>query len=195
LKAHFANINAPPDAIMLLGARGHYVGVARVTEDRWNVALSVPQERLRACDGDGDRLLEIMMAESSALAAALNGSRRVTEWLAAPLPRFGVAKRWPRRVIPIGNAAAALEPIGGEGMGLAMRSAELATEALLEAERKRVEVNVAQLRRNYVNLWNARRLACRVSALAVSNPALAHAVLPLAESGPLARLAMSWMGK
>jgi len=195
LKAHFTNVNAPPDAIMLLGARGHYVGVAPVTVDTWNIALSVPQERLRACDGDGDKLLDVMTGESSSLAAALDGARRTTDWLAAPLPRFGVAKRWPRRVIPIGNAAAALEPIGGEGMGLAMRSAELAAEALIDAERARVEVNVARLRREYVNLWNTRRLACRVSALAVSSPALAHAVLPLAESGPLARLAMSWMGK
>ena len=63
--------------------------------------------------------------------------RRVGPWLVSPLPRFSVARRWPERVIPVGNAAAALEPIGGEGMGLALRSAELAAAALAEAIRDR----------------------------------------------------------
>src|SRR5688572_25864578 len=195
LKAHFADVDAPGDAIMLLGAHGPSVGVPRVTETAWNVALSVPQARLRACDGDGDRVIEMMKTENETLAAVLAGARRMTDWLAGRLPRFGVATEWPRRVIPIGNAAAALEPIGGEGMGLAMRSAELAVDALVSAQRDGVEVDVTRLRRSYGDLWNTRRFASRASALAVSHPTLAQAVLPMAQSGPLARLAMSWMGK
>ena len=35
----------------------------------------------------------------------------------------------------------AIEPIGGEGMGLALRSAELATTALIESRTKSVESN------------------------------------------------------
>lgn len=195
LKAHFEQVDAPRDTIMLLGVRGHYTGLAAVTQRAWNIAMSVPQERLRACGGDGDRVMNAMMDENAALAAAVGHARRVSGWLAAPLPRFGVARHWPRRIIPIGNAAAALEPIGGEGMGLAMCSAELAADALIEANHRQVEVNTIALRRQYGRLWNVRRVACRASAWAVSRPGLAQALIPLAGTGRLGRTAMAWMGK
>jgi menaquinone-9 beta-reductase len=196
LKAHFSGIDAPADAIMLLGARGHYVGVASVGEDQWNVAMSVGQPRLRACDGDGDRVLELMVNENAALSRTFRTARRVGDWLAAPLPRFDVAKAWPRRVIPIGNAAAALEPIGGEGMGLAMRSAELVAEALAAAAKRNAEPDIAALRQTYNALWKTRSRACRVTGWAISSPTVAElAVQAAASSDTLSRLGMHLMGK
>jgi flavin-dependent dehydrogenase len=196
LKAHFADVAAPDDAILLLGAAGHYVGVARVGDNRWNVAMSVPQPRLRACDGDGDRVLDLMKTENAGLAEMLSGARRIGDWLAAPLPRFGVAKRWPRRVIPVGNAAAALEPIGGEGMGLAMRSAELAADALGEAARRDAELDVAALRRAYSALWRTRSRACRATALALSSPTFADFAVQAAQSSDaVARVGLRLVGK
>src|SRR5204863_150519 len=79
-------------------------------------------------------------------------------WLASPLPRFAVRRHWPQNVIPLGNAAAALEPIGGEGMGLALRSAEVVAEGLLMGWP--VEAMVKRL----PSLWRARALACRAAA-------------------------------
>jgi flavin-dependent dehydrogenase len=196
LKAHFSGIDAPTDAIMLLGARGHYVGVASVGADQWNVATSVGQRRLRACDGDGDRVLDVMNEENASLARMFHTAQRVGDWLAAPLPRFDVAKVWPRGVVPIGNAAAALEPIGGEGMGLAMRSAELAAEALDAAANCNLEPDVEALRRSYKALWKTRSRASRAAALAISSPALADfAVHAASASGVVARLGMKLIGK
>ena len=196
LKAHFSGIDAPADAIILLGARGHYVGVAGVGAGQWNIAMSVGQPRLRACDGDGDRVLRVMTSENPSLARMFRAARRVSHWLAAPLPRFGVAKVWPPRVVPIGNAAAALEPIGGEGMGLAMRSAELAAEALDAAARCHRDLDVEVLRRTYDALWKTRSRACRAAALAISSPALADfAVHAASAGGVVARVGMKLIGK
>ena len=196
LKAYFSGVAAPADAIVLLGARGHYVGVASVGADRWNVAMSVGQPRLRASGGEGDRVLRVMMNENACLARMFRAARRTGDWLAAPLPRFGVAKVWPRGVVPIGNAAAALEPIGGEGMGLAMRSAELAAEALCAAAASNGEPDVDSLRRAYDALWKTRSRGCRAAALAMSSPALADfAVQAAAASGAVARLGMMLIGK
>jgi len=196
LKAHFHDVDAPSDAIMLLGARGHYVGIAAVRPGTWNVAMSVGQARLRACDGDGDRALSLMRTENRALDEMFRPARRTGDWLAAPLPRFGVAKRWPRRVVPIGNAAAALEPIGGEGMGLAMRSAELAANALDEAARADRELDADSLRRAYNALWKSRSRACRVVGWGMSKPAFADLALQAATaSDGVARIAMRLMGK
>jgi menaquinone-9 beta-reductase len=196
LKAHFAGVDAPGDTIMLFGARGHYVGVACVGAGRWNVAMSVGQARLRSCGGDGDRVMHLVNVENSSLARMFRTAARVSDWLAAPLPRFGVANAWPRHVIPIGNAAAALEPIGGEGMGLAMRSAELAAEALDGAARRNEEPDLVALRGAYAELWRTRSRAARVTAQAISSPTFAEfAVQAALSSDAISRLGMRLVGK
>ena len=88
---------------------------------------------------------------------------------------------------------AALEPIGGEGIGLAMRSAELAAAWLLENPTASV---ASELRARFHQLWQTRRLACRAAALAVSAPVIANFALhPLdGREAPIA-LMMRLMGK
>jgi flavin-dependent dehydrogenase len=139
-------------------------------------------------------LFDEMLAENAALRSRLRGSLRVTEWLAAPLPRFSVARRWTPYVIPIGNAAAAIEPIGGEGMGLAMRSAELAADELIRAHRSGRAAHSDTIRAQYERLWRVRGVACRAMALAVSHPRVARAGVRVVPR-PLARLALRLAGK
>ncbi len=101
-------------------------------------------------------------------------------------------RSWPCHVIPVGNAAAALEPIGGEGMGLALRSAELAVEAMADPAAFRP----AQLARAYGRLWNARRAGCRAAAKVVSSPTWAErAAEVLGQDEVLHGLALLAIGK
>ncbi len=120
IKAHFAGANGPTDVIELFGLCGHYAGLAPIEGGGWNLAFSVPRQRLRATR-DLDDLFQEMLNQNPAMRDRLGGASRVGEWLASPLPRFAVRRDWPLRVIAIGNAVAALEPIGGEGMGLAIK--------------------------------------------------------------------------
>ncbi|HSI36534.1 MAG TPA: FAD-dependent monooxygenase [Tepidisphaeraceae bacterium] len=196
VKAHFTSLRGPRDSIDLFGVEGHYVGLAPIDGDRWNVAMNVPAGRVRRLAGDLESLWGSILGENAALAARFVGASRVGPWLASPLPRFGVAKRWPAGVIPVGNAAAALEPIGGEGMGLAMRSAELAAGAIVAAVRAGRAVDVDELRREYRRLWDVRRVACRGVALALSRPGWASGAVELAQANEgLARGVMGLMGK
>jgi menaquinone-9 beta-reductase len=183
LKAHLADVDLPPDAIHLFGLAGHYVGLARVEGGRWNLAASVPRQRLT----DFDVLFETMRRDNPTLARATRDARRVSGWLASPLPRFAVRAGWATNVAPLGNAAAAIEPIGGEGMGLALRSAELAVEELLSPS-----PDPQRLLRSYQKLWRLRRPACRLAALWLSSPQLSGATVPLLDAGEaLPRLALS----
>jgi flavin-dependent dehydrogenase len=196
VKAHFEKVNAPTDAVELFGVRGHYVGLAPIEGGRFNVALSLPAWRLEKAGGDFDRLWGEMTDENQRLAQRFAGARRVGEWLASPLPRFGVARSWPVHVIPLGNAAAALEPIGGEGMGLAMRSAELAAEAISAAHRGGTPLPVSELRARFNEIWRKRRAACRGMAKLLSSPALSGPVIDWAAgSEALSREVLGWMGK
>ena len=190
VKAHFAGVEDHPDRITLFGVRGHYVGLAPIEDARWNVAMSVPASRVAECRGDFDAFLDRLRGENAGLNQRFANARRVSDWLAAPLPRFAVANDWPARIIPIGNAAAALEPIGGEGMGLAICSAELAAIELSAGK------DAARLRGAFKKLWRLRRSSCRFAAMAMSHPAIAGmAVRTVSANSALGRASLKLVGK
>lgn len=190
IKAHFEDVDGPTDRIELFGCDGLYGGLAAVEGGRWNAAFSVPAARLRKHAGDVQSLFEGIALENPTLGRRMRGARRMGNWLAAPLPRFAVREHWPEGVIPVGNAAAAVEPIGGEGMGLAIRSAELAAEHLLNGR------DMSELFAEYRRLWTVRRTACRAAALAVSSPGAARCLLPLLNVIPPSRgLSLALLGK
>ncbi|HEY0009492.1 MAG TPA: hypothetical protein VGB55_12260, partial [Tepidisphaeraceae bacterium] len=163
---HFRHIAADEHAITLINTNGCYGGIAPVEGDRWNAAFSVPAERVRTAGGNVQRVFDELIAASAPMRQAFANAERLIDWLAAPLPRYGVREDWPSRVIPIGNAAAAIEPIGGEGMGLALASAELAARAILENREETLPVA-------YRALWPRRARFCRWSAQLLSHQTLA----------------------
>jgi 2-polyprenyl-6-methoxyphenol hydroxylase-like FAD-dependent oxidoreductase len=189
LKAHFHGIDLPRDLIGLFGLRGHYVGVAPVRDGNdvvWNVAMSLPAAVAQRAGRDFDGLLDELCEQNVAFGRAMRAAERAGDWLASPLPRFAVrpTASWGQNVVPVGNAAAALEPVGGEGMGLAVASAAVAAEHVL-AGRPMTELAAA-----YRQLWRVRRPVCRSIAMAMSRPTTAACTVGLARLLPAA----AWVG-
>ena len=190
IKAHFENVDGPRDAIELFGLHGSYGGLAPIEGGRWNAALSVPALRVRPFKGDLSALFGELIEENVNLRRRLRCAVRIGGWVASPVPRFAVRPDWPENVIPLGNAAAAIEPIGGEGMGLAMRSAQMVADALLSGE------NFARIRQRFAALWRTRGAASRGSSLVASSRRCADAFAPLLRAAPLLlRPALSLVGK
>ena len=190
IKTHFEEVDGPRDAVELFGLAGCYGGIAPIEGGRWNVALSVPAQRVRHHAGDLAALFAELVAENPTLRRRLSAARQVGGWLASPLPRFAVRATWPRGIIPLGNAAAAIEPIGGEGMGLALRSAELAAAALCDSS------DPEKLRRSYHQLWRLRGRACRAGGAIASNPRWSGPAARLLAAVPMPlRAGMALMGK
>ena len=153
VKTHFVHVDGPRDAIELFGTSGTYGGLAPIEQRRWNAAFSVPAPLLRQHAGNLEQLFERLVAANVTLRERMRHAERVSPWLASPLPRYAVTRDWPEGVLAVGNAAAALEPIGGEGMGLALRSAELVAEALAEADNDLTKLDRVGLMRRYNSLW------------------------------------------
>ena len=190
MKAHFENLDAPRDAIELFGVTGHYGGVAAIEGGRWNVAFSVPKQRVATCAGNIDSIFAEMLSENRSLHQRFGLARRMSSWLTSPLPRFAPPRGLSGNTIPIGNAAAAIEPIGGEGMGLAMRSAEIAAEMLLGSR------DTLRLTRSFQTLWRSRRFGCRAAAMIVARPRMMNFLSPtIGRVHFLQRGALKWMGK
>ena len=182
VKAHFRDVDSDPQTISLFALHGHYVGLAPIERGIWNLAMSVPSERVRSFHGDLNQLFTRILSENVELARRFKRASRATDWLSSPLPRFSVSQAWKPNEIPVGNAAAALEPIGGEGMGLAMRSAELAADAIDVALRADKPVDVISLRRDYQKLWKWRSLAARATAMLMSRPRCAELLVTAIQS-------------
>lgn len=218
IKAHFIGVKGPRDAIELFGCRGLYGGLAAIEGNRWNVAFSIPASRLRRRARDLDALFEEIIDESPMLRSRMAGAELAGHWFASPLPRFDVKDRWPDDVTPIGGAAAAIEPIGGEGMGLALRSAELAARSLVGTLHPNLQIrdekpsvggpgfanaqstavqrlNGKALRTEFVSMWRRRRAACRVGAIVTSHPALARILVPMLNDPVVSSSVLRLMGK
>lgn len=200
VKFHLTGVTFDPHTVALFTLDGHYGGLAPVEAVArtpvWNVAMSVPERRVRAFAGKLEQLWADVCQRQPWLAGVARDATLVTPPLACPLPRFAVQPRWREGQIPIGNAAAALEPIGGEGMGLALRSAELATDAVLAAVADGGEVDFSRLRAEYRRLWRLRRPACRAVAMAMSSPPVSRRLVPLSRVAPAATAAvLRLMGK
>jgi len=177
IKVHLQDVNGPRDAVELFALPGHYGGLAPITNGLWNAAFSVPQHRLQAYHGNLDALLDQLTRENVNLERRLKSARPVGAILAAPLPRFAVKTRFPLGIIPVGNAAAAMEPIGGEGMGLALASAELATHWLDSRHRAGLPCDYADLAPCFARLWKGKRLAYRTAAMLASNRTASSAAI------------------
>jgi flavin-dependent dehydrogenase len=194
IKSHWQDVDSPRDCIELFGCRGCYGGLAPIEEGRWNAAFSAPAGRLYEHKGNLDVLFAEFMQENPMLRRKLARATQSAPWLASPLPRFGVNVHGKRRLIPIGNAAAAIEPIGGEGMGLALRSAELAAEALVSGGG--IDVDTFSLRTRFKRLWRAPAMAYRAGAIVASSRRLSCAVVPLLYAQEdLCRTALRAFGK
>jgi menaquinone-9 beta-reductase len=193
VKATFA-LAGHQEAIELFGVRGHYGGLAPVEAGKWNCAFSVPASRIARYQGDLNALMQAVIRENPALSRRLGGAVRLTPWIASPLPRFGVQRHWPEGIIPIGNAAAAIEPIGGEGMGLAMRSAFWAAQFI--GDNRSISRDTRELVTRFARLWRSRRAACRTGAMALSFPLAARLMVAVASASErLTELALRASGK
>lgn len=196
LKAHFENVRSETDAISLFGFHGHYGGLAPIEGGRWNIAIGLPAARLRHSRGRLDDVFAQLVEENQSLKECLRGASRASDWCVSPLDRFPVESNWPTRLIPVGNAACAIEPIGGEGMGLAMISAKLAADALVAALTNQAELDVDALRERYQTLWRSRRLGCALAGWMISSPIVSSLVVPWMNwREDLSGLAMRAMGK
>ena len=174
VKCHLVGVEGLSlNEIALFGARGYYGGLAPVLcgdgARRWNLAFSVPGGRVKSWNGDLACLLGEVAEANPHFRRATRNATIAGDWLACPLPRFAPrpAAGWPTHVVPVGNAAAAIEPVGGEGMGLAVASADLAAAAILDGRPPEA------LAAAYGRLWRRRRLTCRALAVLVSRPSLA----------------------
>ncbi len=174
-KAHYGGLDLG-ETVELYTFRGGYCGLAPVEDGRTNVCWIARAEDLKSAGGDPDAMIAEMLRENTELAHRFNRLQRVVEdFSAAAQVSFTVKGAFARDVCMVGDAAAMIAPLCGDGMAMALRSAELASEALdgyLSGS-----ANATDLKSQYAIAWRREfgfrlRLGSWVHAI-LSRPALA----------------------
>lgn len=174
LKCHL-RLAEPVGSVRMLACRGGYVGLIDIEEGLATAALVASAGLVRRHGGDHDALL-------ATLWRGYDASWRVSEWCASGVARSGYVQPGHARSVRVGNAAGAVDPVGGEGIGLALWSGDLAGRLLTPETIKDADA-MGRVRREFGAAYRARlrlrRPACRVASEVLSRPVLTALARPL----------------
>lgn len=144
--AHVAGV-AGLDGITEMHVSDHgYVGLNRIAADVANVALVVPRQVAAGARGDVNRFFFAMVDQFPGVRGRVRRERLVRQVLVT-----GPFAAWSGRVVAngallVGDAADFFDPFTGEGIGSALRGAELAADSLATALASPGPVTAASLR-------------------------------------------------
>ena len=104
-----------------------------VENDLANHCFLVRADLVKKYIGQTNLLVEEVIFENVRAREALKDARAVTDWLAVSVDGFGLKDLNPlKNLYAVGDAAAFIDPFTGSGMLMALESAELLAEAILE---------------------------------------------------------------
>ncbi len=117
------------DAIELHLFRGGYAGLLLQEDGSANLCMAVRKSRLAEAGGDPDRLMAALAAESPALAERLGFAQGVAVFDAVGSVPYGWRAHDTRPgIFRLGDQAAVIPSLAGEGIGIALASGMLAAE-------------------------------------------------------------------
>ncbi len=182
--------------LRMRSADSGYVGTVGVEDGLATCALVADRRLIAHCRGDADAMLASLWPKYDPAWRLAAGDRG--EWLACPVAGSPYLRPGHPRSFRIGNAAGAVEPVGGEGIGLALW-AGATLGALLAAplttplgapfaqtppdQPALTPESLARLQRRFASSYRARlrwrRPACRAAAEVLMRPRLAAFLWPL----------------
>lgn len=163
------------DGVRMRAAHGAYVGTVQVEHGLSTCALVARKDLVAAHRSDEDAML-------ASLWPGYDPSWRVGEWLACGVPASGYIRPGHLRSLRVGNAAAAVEPVGGEGIGLALWAGATLADLLAEVPRDSTVAALQSVQASLGRLYRARlrvRLpACRLAGAALMRPSIVRMAWP-----------------
>ena len=124
-KAHYAGASVP-QTIELHGFPGGYCGCSHVEDDRLNVCWIGHVDALKRAGGTPEAMIDAALQHNDALADRLHGLERVSDRFEA-ISQVSLADktRFVDDVCMIGDTASMIAPLCGDGMAMALRTADL----------------------------------------------------------------------
>jgi flavin-dependent dehydrogenase len=186
LKCHYEGVTMPP-WVELFFFPGGYAGVSPVEGGRVNLCLLMTQAALARAGKQISAALDWVISQHQGLSRRLAGGKRLpeTELAVAPVDTGRPTVPWDG-VACLGDAAVMIPPLCGDGMAMALRSAELC--APLAHDFLRGQLSLSGWAVAYETAWRAEferpvRLGRFLQRL-LSLPLLSEAALGLGRLAP-----------
>ncbi|MEO0483768.1 MAG: FAD-dependent oxidoreductase [Planctomycetota bacterium] len=184
LKCHYRATTHGPvrsnPGVVIRAGRGGYVGLIDVEDGLSTCALVASGDLVREAGGDGDEVVRTLWADDGTL--PITSDTREGDWLTCGVARSAYVRPGHARSLRVGNAAAAVDPVGGEGIGLALWSGDRLGASLGASADWNVSALTAIERafaKDYARRLRLRRPGCRAAAWCVSRADLAGALWPM----------------
>jgi flavin-dependent dehydrogenase len=161
-KAHFTAAELPHNTVVLVPFAGGYAGLLERGAGRATLAACVRRDALMALRGNGQSLYDFLRDECPRVRRAFDAARIEGRWIAAGPLRPGRRPLYRDGVFTVGNAAGEAHPVVGEGIAMAMHSAQLLCDALgAHSDPRRAARAYARRwqRRFALRLWASARFA------------------------------------
>jgi flavin-dependent dehydrogenase len=190
-KAHYAGASVP-HTIELHGFPGGYCGCSHVEDDRLNVCWIGHVDALKDAGGTPEAMIDAALQENNALAARLRGLERVSDRFEA-VSQVSLADktRFVDDVCMIGDTAGMIAPLCGDGMAMALRTADLVAPLVtkfLDGTRSATSFRTAYEQRWSQTFGTRMRVGRWAHQAAFSHTAAPALVRTLRWVPPLARL-------
>jgi flavin-dependent dehydrogenase len=172
-KAHFSGDALAVDLMPLLVFPGGYGGMVHTDRGRVSLSCCVRRDTLEACRRErrglaaGEAVLVHIMRHCAGVSDALRFARIESPWLSAGPIRPGIRPRYRNGVFFVGNSAGEAHPIIAEGISMAMQSAWLLSQRLIqETQPGVISASASKLGRLYAKDWR-NAFAPRIRAAAM----------------------------
>ena len=187
-KTHLPDSKVPVNDCEIYAYTGGYGGASRVENGRCNVCFIVKSELAKECGSDAERVMLERVFANKRAKESLAGSRIIEPWLAVPIAGYGRFDLAPvNGLLAIGDAAAFIDPFTGSGILMALQSAKIAADAILDNRSSSFAQIAAEYKHGHDAAF-ARRL--RISSIlrhAAYRPMLAESIIFLLSKSSFAR--------
>lgn len=159
MKAHLEGVEGLFDQVELYFFPGGYGGLSRIEEGLVNLCFIVNERILKRAGGRPEVVLSETIMRNSLARERLAKAKAAGSWLAAGPLRFGSRRQSLNGIIAIGDAAGMIDPFTGTGLQIALRSGEIAAEAILDSTRRDPSVGLIEAYRKRYQTEFSRRMA------------------------------------
>jgi len=199
-KGTYRDASIQPGLLPVLAFSGGYGGMVLGDHGQTTIAFCIRRDALRAqrARNPGRRAalaaLDHVQAHCRGVRDALAGAIQTDDWLAAGPIQPGIHSPWRADgSFAVGNLAGEAHPILGEGISMAIQSAWLLCERLLDhadgpSAREASPLQLERIGRDYARRWRGQfasriRMAAVCAHLAM-RPQAAGALLPILQKAP-----------
>jgi menaquinone-9 beta-reductase len=191
MKRHFritdAQVAEPEGTVGLHLVPGGYGGTCRIEGSLTNLCALLPESEVRRRRGDLERVARECLALNPILKRILDTTEPAGDWKAVAGVRVEVSTPRLGGILYAGDSQGTVDPLGGQGMTMALLGAELLAPFIERALRAGGAVD-ASLQAAYSRAWrqrfNRRVRLCRLFHHVLVNPALIDLAAMLGRVAP-----------